>query len=136
MTASVETDYLALATAYLAALESGVTGDELARFFDAAVVQEEFPNRLTPNGATRDLAALLAGAVQGKKVMSAQRYTILAGMAAGNRVALEVDWRGTLAIAAGTLAAGDEMQARFAVFLEYEGDRIVRQRNYDCFTPW
>ncbi len=136
MTASVETDYLALAAAYLAALESGVTGDELARFFSPAVVQEEFPNRLTPNGATRDLAALLAGAEQGKKIMSAQRYTILAGMAAGNRVALEVDWRGTLAIAAGTLAAGDEMQARFAVFLEYEDDRIVRQRNYDCFTPW
>jgi len=28
------------------------------------------------------------------------------------------------------------MRARFAVFLEFEGDKIRRQRNYDCFDPF
>jgi hypothetical protein len=28
------------------------------------------------------------------------------------------------------------MKARFAVFLEFEGAKIRRQRNYDCFEPW
>jgi len=28
------------------------------------------------------------------------------------------------------------MAARFAVFLEFHGDRIVSQRNYDCFDPF
>jgi ketosteroid isomerase-like protein len=51
-------------------------------------------------------------------------------------VALEVQWSGTLAIALGSLPAGGEMRARFAVFLEFRGDRIARQRNYDCFDPW
>jgi hypothetical protein len=29
--------------------------------------------------------------------------------------------------------SGDAMKARFAVFFEFEGDKIRRQRNYDCF---
>src|SRR5687768_5107858 len=38
---------------YLAALEQMATGDALARFFRPDVVQEEFPNRLVPQGARR-----------------------------------------------------------------------------------
>ena len=49
-----------LTRSYFAALERGVTGDELAAFYHSDVVQEEFPNRLLPNGAKRDLAGILA----------------------------------------------------------------------------
>jgi hypothetical protein len=28
------------------------------------------------------------------------------------------------------------MRARFAAFFEFEGERIRRQRNYDCFEPF
>jgi hypothetical protein len=47
-----------------------------------------------------------------------------------------VNWTGTLAITLGSLAAGHDMRARFAVFLQYRGDKIACQRNYDCFEPW
>lgn len=121
---------------YLAALEQMETGDKLARFFSPTVVQEEFPNRLVPNGARRDLAALLEGAVRGKQIMATQRYELLTALVDDDCVAIEVQWSGTLAVPAGTLTAGDQMRARFAVFFEFQSGKIVRQRNYDCFEPW
>ena len=125
-----------IAKTYLAALEAGATGDALAAFFTDDVVQEEFPNRLLPAGARRDLAALLDGAVRVQKVMRAQRFELLGAVENGDTVALEVQWTGTVAVALGSLPAGGQMRARFAVFLEFRGDKIARQRNYDCFDPW
>jgi ketosteroid isomerase-like protein len=127
---------LEIAKKYLSALEAGATGDELAAFFCADVIQEEFPNRLVPAGARRDLAALLEGAVRGQQVMRKQRYQLLGAVEADDTVALEVQWSGTLAIPVGSLPAGGEMRARFAVFLEFRGEKIVLQRNYDCFDAW
>ena len=121
---------------YLAAIEDGATGEALAAFFDADLVQEEFPNRLVPDGATRDLAAVLEGAERGQAVLSGQSYEIHDVIEAGDRMALEVTWRGTLAIPIGSLKPGDEMKARFAVFLEFRNGRILWQRNYDCFDPF
>jgi ketosteroid isomerase-like protein len=121
---------------YLAALEAGAVGDDLAAFFTPDVVQQEFPNRLVPGGATRDLAALLDGATKGQKVMRAQRYELLGAIESGANLALEVQWTGTLAVALGTIPAGGEMRARFAMFLELRNGKIARQRNYDCFDPW
>lgn len=125
-----------LATQYLAALERGTTGAELAAFFTDEVIQEEFPNRLMPTGARRDLTALLDGAVRGQQLMVAQRYALLNSLVDGNQVALEVQWTGTLAIPLGSIPAGGEMRARFAVFLTYRDGKIAHQRNYDCFEPW
>ena len=125
-----------LAKRYLRALEAGAVGDELAAFFTADVVQEEFPNRLVPAGARRDLTALLDGAVRGQKVMRRQQYQLVSAVESGDVVALEVEWIGTLAVPLGSLTAGGDMRARFAVFLEYRGDRIAKQRNYDCFEAW
>jgi ketosteroid isomerase-like protein len=127
---------LDIAKGYLAALEAGAVGDELARFFDPDVVQEEFPNRLVPGGARRGLSALLEGAARGQQVMLRQRYELLAAVEQGDTVALEVQWTGTLAIPLGSLPAGGEMRARFALFIELRGGKIFRQRNYDCFDPW
>lgn len=50
--------------------------------------------------------------------------------------ALEVLWRGTLVVPFGSIPAGGEMRARFAVFLELRDGRIARQRNDDCFEPF
>ncbi len=127
---------LARAQRYLAALEGGVTGDALAAFFTVDVLQEEFPNRLVPAGARRDLAALLEGAVRGQQVMQSQRYELLHAVVSGDDVVLEVQWTGTLAVPFGTLPAGGQLRARFAVVLEFRDGRIARQRNYDCFEPW
>lgn len=133
---SAEHPHLSLARRYLAALEGGATGEALAAFFTPDVVQEEFPNRLVPQGARRGLAELLAGAERGQGVMAAQSFELLDALVSGDRVALEVRWTGTLAIPLGPLQPGGEMRARFAVFLEVRDGRIAAQRNYDCFDPW
>jgi ketosteroid isomerase-like protein len=125
-----------LVKSYLAALEAGATGPALARYYTDDVVQEELPNRLVPDGARRDLAALLLGAERGQKVMRQQTFELLGAVESGDTVALEVRWTGTLAVAIGTIPVGGQMRARFAVFLEFRGDKIARQRNYDCFDPW
>lgn len=129
-------DPAAFVRSYLTAISTGATGPRLAAFFDPEVVQEEFPNRLTPAGATRDLAAILDAAERGKKVMKNQVYDVRSLMAGGDRVALEVVWTGTLAAPVGDLKPGEEMKARFAVFLELRNGKIYRQRNYDCFEAF
>ena len=121
---------------YFSALESGAVGDVLAAFFSPDVVQEEFPNRLVPSGARRNLVALLDGAIKGQRVMRRQRYEILNAIEGPATVVLEVQWTGTLDVPLGSLPVGGEMRARFAVFIELRDGKIIRQRNYDCFDPW
>ncbi|HET7545285.1 MAG TPA: nuclear transport factor 2 family protein [Polyangiaceae bacterium] len=121
------------ARAYLSAIEARA---DTARYFCPDVVQREFPNALVRNGAERDLAALLAGAEKGKRVLSGEKYEIVNALEAGDQLAMEVIWTGTLAIPLGTLAAGDTMKAHFGVFLTFRDGRICRQHNYDCFDPF
>jgi SnoaL-like protein len=87
-----------IARRYLQALERGETGAALSKFFAPDVAFEEFPNRLTPLGKKRGLAAALAAAEPGKKAMSNQMYKITDEIAERERVALEVEWVGTLAV--------------------------------------
>jgi ketosteroid isomerase-like protein len=129
-------DALELARRYFAALEGGATGEALAAFYAPDVVQEEFPNRLSPLGVRRDLVAILAAASRGQQVMAAQRWEVVHAVASGDRAAVEFRWAGTLAVPFGSLPAGGELRGRFAVFLEFRDGRIVAQRNYDCFEPW
>lgn len=128
------TDNVTLAREYIRAIEEGATGERLASFFTSDVEQEEFPNRLMPNGARRNLAQLLEGAERGQGIMASQRFEVLECVAQGDRVALELRWTGILGRKIAQLP--DEMRARFAVFLEFRDGKIVRQRNYDCYEPW
>ena len=127
---------LELARRYLAAIESGATGDALAAFFAPDVEQIEFPNRLVPTGAHRNLAALLEGANRGRQILREQRFQVDRAYCDGSVVVLEVVWVGVLGVALASLPAGAEMIAHFAVFLEIEGGHIIRQRNYDCFDAF
>lgn len=121
---------------YLHALETFATGDALAGFFTADVLQDEFPNRLVPDGARRDLAGILQAGERGRQVLSDQRFELLHAVEQGDDLALEVQWTGTLAVPFGAVPAGGQLRARFAVFLEFQDGKIRRQRNYDCFEPW
>ena len=136
---------LETARRYLAAIEassggsgdSGGSGTESAEsFFAPDVVQEEFPNRLVPAGARRDLTALREAAARGRGVMQRPRYEVGGAYAVGDTVILEVLWVGALAVPIGQLQPGQEMRAYFAMFLEFRDGRIRRQRNYDCFEPF
>jgi ketosteroid isomerase-like protein len=125
-----------IAKRYLARLSQGAGPEELASFFTPDVVQEEFPNRLLPNGATRNLAALQESRARGLALLQAESFELLNVLASDDQVAMEVAWIGTVRHAVGPFAAGQELRARFAVFLEFRDRRIVRQRNYDCFDAW
>jgi ketosteroid isomerase-like protein len=127
---------LLLIERYLTAIEQGATGAALAEFYDPAVIQEEFPNRLMPTGARRGLAEIQAAAESGQKVLSAQRYEVLNALVQGDEVALEMQWSGTLAVPFGALAAGDDMRARISSFITLRDGKIISQRSYDCFEPW
>jgi hypothetical protein len=54
---SADVDLVSLVRRYFEGLESGNPERNL-EFFAPDVIQEEFPNRLMPSGAIRDLAAL------------------------------------------------------------------------------
>ncbi len=121
------------AIAYLQAIEQRT---EPERFFSPDIIQEEFPNRLVPEGARRDLRALREAAERGRRAVSSERYEIVSSLEQGEQVALEVLWSATLAVPLGKLQAGDTLRARFAVFLTFRDGLIVSQRNYDCFEPF
>lgn len=122
-----------LVRAYLKAIEA--RADSLAFFADDAV-QEEFPNALVPAGARRTLDDLREANERGRDVMTSETYEIVNLVEAGDLVACEVLWRGVLAVPLRNLKPGDVMKARFGVFFEFAGDKIRRQRNYDCFEPF
>ena len=132
---TAELDYEALARRFVEAVARGAD-DEVTALLAEDVQQEEFPNRILPNGTTRDRAAMRDAGERGKGVMARQRYEVLNVVAAGEHVSQEARWTGTLAVPLGTLPAGAEMRARFAMFFEFKGGKIWRVRNYDCFEPW
>jgi ketosteroid isomerase-like protein len=119
--------------AYLKAIED--RADSLAFFADDAV-QEEFPNALVPAGARRTIEDLREANARGRNVLTSESYEIVTLIETGDTVACEVLWRGVLAVPLRSLKPGDAMKARFAVFFEFKGDKIRRQRNYDCFEPF
>ncbi len=131
-----ERSNLETARRYLKALEDGRDHDELTKFFDPNVVQEEFPNRLSEKGAKRDLKTLLEGNRRGREIMTSQRYDVQRAYTGGDTVVLEVSWTGTLGIPYGSIPPGGSMHAHFAVFLDIRDGKIIAQRNYDCFDPW
>ena len=128
MTSRVE-----IARAYLRAIEGG---ESTQRFFTDDAIQEEYPNRLNPVGACSNVAQMAARAERGKAMVSWQRYEVVNAFESGAIVVLEVNWSAAYNIAIGSLQPGELMKARFAVFLDFEDERIRRQRNYDCFDPF
>lgn len=124
------------ARAYLHAIESRASEEEMVSFFSPGVTLTQYPNRLVPKVVQSTLADMMRESVQGKKALSRQTYTIRNAVASGAWVAMQVDWEGVLAVAVAGLEAGSTMRAWFAMFLEFRDGKIVRQANYDCFEPW
>jgi ketosteroid isomerase-like protein len=139
--AGQERDNLERARRYLAAIEAdranetSTAGSPFA-FLAPDARQIEYPNQFVPKGAERDLEAMTEAAERGRRVLRSQRYEVRTALANGDEVALEILWAGTLAVAVGSLASGDEMRAHFGVFLTFRDGQITRQRNYDCFDPF
>ena len=110
---------------YLNALQSGEAGDALRKFFTDDVRQIEMPNQLNKHGQESNLEHILQRSQQGLKILQRQQYEIVSEIAQGDRVAIEARWTGVLTIAFGTLAAGTEMKASFAIFFHLRDGRIA-----------
>ena len=124
------------AHAFLHAIESGASGDELDAFYHPDAVQIEYPNAITKQVTKRTLAHLKAASLLGKKMLSGQKFEVINEFVSGDTVILEVIWTAVAAIQLGTVPAGGTMKAYFAQFFEYRDGKILRQRNYDCFEPF
>jgi ketosteroid isomerase-like protein len=132
----MSTPNLDTAVRFIRAMEYGASGEALLPFFQPDATQREHPNRLFPSGATRDLRAMMESSKKGKQVLSAQRYEIQNTVAAGDHVAVELEWSGTLAIPLGNLPVGGTLRAHIGMFFTFRDGRIASIRNYDCYEPF
>jgi len=79
---------------------------------------------------------MLEDLARGKQMLTEEHYEVMEATAAGDQVALQVKWRGVMAVPVGALRPGDEMTCESGIFLKFAGDRIVEQHNYDCFVDF
>ena len=126
---------LELLKQYLAALERGVTGAELAEFFTADAREQGLPNPFSPRGDDRPLVEMLAAVERGRQLFRARSYEVVSAVATAQGAAIEVLWIGTLAVAIDKLPVGSQLRARVALFFEIRDGRIALVRHYDSYAP-
>jgi ketosteroid isomerase-like protein len=124
----------AIVTAYLRAIESHDL-DAVADFLHSDVEVIEHPNKVSPNGKRYDRATLREAGERGKALLSSERYEVRSMIVEGDRAAIQIEWSGTLGIAAGTLKVGDVMRAKICSIIELCDGKVWRQEQYDCFVP-
>ena len=129
-------DLKAIVFDFLNTLENRASFDALLPFYHLDIEQIEFPNLITKNRTARNLDDLKAASERGRHVMQKEEYRVLKSYVQENTVIIEVIWTGTLAIPLGNIPVGGQIKAYFAQFFEFQEDRIIRQRNYDCFEPF
>ena len=112
------------------------SAEDLAALLDDALVSEELPNRLLPQGHTRDKAAMLAGFERGRSYVGDQTYTITQIVSEGDTVVVAFTWTGRVLVSAGPFQAGTALRAQCLGVFEVQRGRVVRHRTYDCYDPW
>jgi ketosteroid isomerase-like protein len=121
---------------YLRAVELLGPSEAVAEFYTPDVVIQEFPNRIAPQGRIWRAGELSAAYEQGRKMLKSQTYEVQRILEAGDEVAVELEWKGILAVPVMNLPAGSEMKAFVAMFLTLRDGKIATQRNYDCYPAF
>lgn len=121
--------------ALLAAIEAGAPAAEVAAHFHPDAEQVELPSLVRPTGHRRGLAELLDGYRAGAGFLARQSYTVENVVDDGERLAVQLRWEATTALAAAGLPAGAELVAHVAVFYEFRDGLVLRQSSYDCYEP-
>lgn len=124
----------AIITAYLRAIERHDL-DAVAALLHPDVEVVEHPNQVSPTGKRYDRDALRAAGERGKALLSSERYAVRSMIVDGDRAAVQIEWSGTLAVAAGARQIGDVMRAQICSVIELRDGKIWRQEQYDCFVP-
>lgn len=96
----------------------------------------EYPNLITKNGQVRNKENALKGIALGKAILSSQRYDYLDWHETPDCVVIEILWKAVMAIDAGHLKQGQELQAHICMIVCFKDGKIISQRNYDCYQPF
>ncbi len=121
---------------FLKAIENDEVIGRETDWYTEDAVQVEWPNKLVPAGATRDIDQLRQAGKRGRAIVESQRYEVTNVVAIGNKVAVEAIFRATFKMDVAGLPKGEAMLANFAMFFEMRDGRISRHHTYDCFSPW
>jgi len=122
-----------LVLGFLRALETGGGADAISPYLADSFLLTEAPHLLAPQGATRTLADVLAGADQSSGVVAGQKFSVRRTTCQGNRVAVEADWSATVLMDLRYWDAGETIRARTSSVFEVCDGRIVSQDSYDCY---
>ena len=122
--------------AFLKMMEERKASSDLEKFYHPEIEQSEYSNAIIKNTIVRNLADLKAASERGQKFLLKETYEIKHLFSSGDVVILEAVWKGTPAVAIGTIPPGGQMTAYFAQIFEFKDSKIYRQRNYDCFEPF
>ena len=123
----------AFVRSYLDAIAAGTLVVE--DWYTPDALQIEWPNKITPNGAERNLGQIREAEARGRQIVERQSYEVTSLIADGDRVAVEAIFRASFRMDLPDLPKGSMMEARFAIFFELAGGKIRRHRTYDCFMP-
>ena len=110
--------------------------EQYLRFVQPTAEWIEHPNAITPQTRVGDLASAMRGAEAGKKLLSAQKITIESFFESGDRLLVEGLWEGTVSVAAGKFTEGQTLRAHLAMVFTFQGGKISRQVNYDCYEAF
>ncbi|MDQ0769079.1 limonene-1,2-epoxide hydrolase [Pseudarthrobacter defluvii] len=119
--------------AFIRVLERGGGGAEIRPFLADSFVLTEAPHLLAPEGSTRMLAAVLAGADQSREVVEDQQFRVQRTTCEGGRVVVEADWSATVLMDLRYWDRGETIRARTSSVFEVSDGVIVSQDSYDCY---
>src|SRR5215207_11748439 len=129
-------DQQALVIELMQALESGVHGDELRRFFHNEAEQIEYPSLVDPRVGRRGLDGLIAASELGAGMLALQRYDVSRWIETGDTVVCQAEWHTELAKDAGPLRQGQLLHTYSVLIFTFHGEKIIRQEAYDCYEPF
>lgn len=118
---------------FIRVLEAGGGAAEIRPYLADTFVLEEAPHLLAPEGSTRTLASVLAGADQSSEVVADQKFIIRRTTCEGGRVAVEADWSATVRMDLRYWDRGEAIRARTSSVFEVADGKIVSQDSYDCY---
>ncbi|NUP59997.1 MAG: nuclear transport factor 2 family protein [Pseudarthrobacter sp.] len=119
--------------AFLRVLEAGGGGEDIRPYLADSFVLTEAPHLLAPEGSTRTLDAVLAGADQSREVVADQKFTVRRTTCQEGRVAVEADWSARVLMDRRYWDRGETIRARTSSVFEVRNGVIISQDSYDCY---
>lgn len=125
--------HLNMALDYINALEAGATGEELYMYYHDDIIQVSYPCLFSPRLTARDLGDIADGT--GKHLLPVKdvEYDVRKTFSAENMVVVEAVYTAVLHAPYANLPQGRHLKAYLSLCFEFRDNKIIRQRNYECF---